>query len=236
MAYAILYFMGIFDFILHLDKHLANLISTYGTFTYVILFLIIFAETGLVITPFLPGDSLLFVVGTLSGSGFLNIWIMYPLFLLAAFLGDNVNYWIGHTLGPRVFSQKNSRIFNKTYLEKTHAYFTKHGGKTIIIARFVPIVRTFAPFVAGIGRMPYLTFISYSICGTLLWVTIFTFTGYFFGGLPIIKKNFEFAVVGVIVVSLLPMLYEYLKSKKENPTKKQLEHTNFKDIQKTFKK
>lgn len=229
--------MQIINFLLHLDKNLTYIINIFGPFTYVILFLIIFAETGLVVTPVLPGDSLLFVVGTLSGSGYLNIWIIYPLFLIAAFLGDNTNYWIGRTLGPRVFSKEKSRFFNKKYLEKTHKFFEKHGGKTIIIARFVPIVRTFAPFVAGVGKMHYLTFLSFSVFGTLLWVSIFTLAGYYFGGLPIIKKNFELAVVIVIIVSLLPLAIEYIKSKSEpKPVKPQLKQATYKDLQKTFKK
>lgn len=164
--------MEIFDFIIHFDEYLAKIIAAFGPWTYAILFIIIFAETGLVVTPFLPGDSLLFVVGTLAGSelGGLNIWIAYITLLLAAILGDTVNYWIGHKIGDKAFSKKNSRIFKREYLEKTQEFYEKHGGKTIIIARFVPIVRTFAPFVAGVGRMHYSTFISYNVIGGFIWV------------------------------------------------------------------
>jgi len=229
--------MEIFDFILHLDKHLANIIDLFGVFTYVLLFLIIFAETGFVVTPFLPGDSLLFVIGTLSGTGFLNIWIAYCTLLIAAILGDTVNYWIGHHIGPRVFTKENSKIFNKTYLEKTREFYVKHGGKTIILARFIPIIRTFAPFVAGVGRMHYKTFLFYNVFGGFIWVTSLTFAGYFFGGLLVIKNNFEYAVLGIIFVSLLPVIIEYVKHKRGSQlTKKQLEHATYKEIQKTFKK
>lgn len=205
--------MEIFDFILHLDEHLANIINLFGVFTYVILFFIVFAETGLVVMPFLPGDSLLFIVGTLAGSGYLNIWVIYFTLLIAAILGDTVNYWIGHHLGKRVFSKENSRIFNKAYLEKTQDFYAKHGGKTIILARFLPIIRTFAPFVAGVGKMHYKTFLLYNIVGAFIWVTSLTFAGYFFGGLPLIRENFEYAVIGIVFVSLVPVLIEYMKHK-----------------------
>lgn len=229
--------MELFDFFLHLDEHLANIINTFGNFTYVILFLIIFAETGLVVTPFLPGDSLLFVVGTLSGSGFLKIWVVYITLLAAAILGDTVNYWIGHHIGPRVFAKENSKIFKKAYLEKTREFYEKHGGKTIILARFLPIIRTFAPFVAGVGKMHYNTFLFYNVLGGFIWVTSLTFAGYFFGGLPFIKENFEYAVIGIILVSLLPMVIEYI-SHKRGPklSKKQMEQASYKNIQKTFEK
>ncbi len=178
------------------------------------MFLVIFAETGLVITPFLPGDSLLFILGALSGSGFLNIFVIFFTLLGAAIIGDNTNYWLGRGIGPRVFSKKQSKIFNKSYLEKTREFFAKHGRKTIILGRFIPIVRTFAPFVAGIGKMPYSTFFTFSITGNVLWVGIFTFAGFFFGGLPFIKKNFELAVIAVIIISLLPIAIEYIKHKR----------------------
>lgn len=229
--------MNILDLVLHLDKHLANVVNLYGTYTYFILFLILFAETGLVVTPFLPGDSLLFVVGTLSGGGILNIWIIYPLFMIAVFLGDNTNYWIGRRLGPKVFSKEKSRILNKEYLDKTHKFFEKYGKKTIILARFVPIVRTFAPFVAGVAKMPYLTFLAYSIGGSLLWVSLLTLAGYFFGGLPFIKKNFEFAVLAVIFISLLPMVFEFIKAKRAPAlSKEELKEANLKKFKKTIKK
>ncbi|OGE31149.1 hypothetical protein A3C59_04045 [Candidatus Daviesbacteria bacterium RIFCSPHIGHO2_02_FULL_36_13] len=206
--------MEFLELLLHLDEHLANLINQLGPLTYIVLFLIIFAETGLVVTPFLPGDSLLFVIGTLSGSGFLNIWISYFTLLAAAIVGDTVNYWVGHHIGPKVFSKQNSKFFNKAYLEKTHKFYDKYGAKTIILARFLPILRTFAPFVAGVGRMHYSTFLSFNIIGALIWVTSLTFLGYFFGGLSFIKDNFEYAVIGIIVISLLPMVIEYIKYKR----------------------
>jgi len=205
--------MEFLELLLHLDEHLANLINQLGPLTYIVLFLIIFAETGLVVTPFLPGDSLLFVIGTLSGSGFLNIWISYFTLLAAAIVGDTVNYWVGHHIGPKVFSKQNSKLFNKAYLEKTHKFYEKYGAKTIILARFLPILRTFAPFVAGVGRMDYSTFLSFNIIGALIWVTSLTFLGYFFGGLSFIKDNFEYAVIGIIIISLLPMVIEYIKYK-----------------------
>lgn len=218
--------MEIFDFILHLDEQLANLINLLGPFTYVILFLVIFAETGLVVTPFLPGDSLLFVIGTLAGGGFLDIWVIYVILLVAAILGDTVNYWAGHHLGPRVFSKENSRIFKKEYLEKTRDFYDKHGGKTIILARFLPIIRTFAPFVAGVGKMWYPTFLFYNVIGGFIWVTTLTFSGYFFGGLPIIKNNFEYAVILIVLLSLTPAFLEYVKHKRLSKTLKNLTHTN----------
>lgn len=229
--------MELFEFVLHFDEHLANIINTFGVFTYVILFLIVFAETGLVVTPFLPGDSLLFIVGTLSGSGFLNIWIVYFSLLAAAIIGDTVNYWIGHHIGERVFSKENSRIFNKAYLEKTREFYEKHGGKTIILARFLPIIRTFAPFVAGVGKMHYNTFLVYNVVGAFIWVTGFTFAGYFFGGLPVIQENFEYAVIGIIAISVIPMVIEFIKHKKgPKMSKKQMEKATYKNITDTFKK
>ncbi len=228
--------MEIFDFILHFDEHLANIINLFGPFTYLILFLIVFAETGLVVLPFLPGDSLLFIIGTLAGSGFLNIWIVYFSLLAAAILGDTVNYWIGHHFGGRIFSKENSRLFNKVYLEKTQEFYEKHGGKTIILARFIPIIRTFAPFVAGVGKMHYNTFLFYNVVGAFIWVTSLTFAGYFFGGLPFVKENFEYAVIGIVLISLFPVLIEYMKHKRESKAKKKHEETSYKEIQQTFKK
>ncbi|MBI4029403.1 MAG: DedA family protein [Candidatus Blackburnbacteria bacterium] len=206
--------MEILKFFLHLDTQLAYWINVFGPLTYVFIFLIIFAETGFVFTPFLPGDSLLFVIGTLAGSGFLNIWLVYVVLLAAAIFGDTVNYWAGHQFGTRVFTKENSKLFNKEYLKKTQEFYKKHGGKTIILARFIPIIRTFAPFVAGVGRMNYSTFFFYNVIGGFLWVTSLTFAGYFFGGLPIIKNNFEYAVVGIIFVSLIPVFTEYAKSRR----------------------
>lgn len=226
--------MDSLKFLLHLDSYMESIINSFGAFTYVILFLIIFAETGLVVAPFLPGDSLLFIVGTLSGSGFLNIWIAYFSLLVAAIFGDTVNYWIGHHFGPKVFSKKNSKLFNPEYLEKTRGFYAKYGGKTIILARFLPIIRTFAPFVAGIGKMHYGTFVLYNVVGALIWVTLFMFAGYFFGGMPLIKNNFEYAVVVIVLVSVLPVIFEYIKHKMEK--RKHLKSATFKDVNKTFKK
>jgi len=225
------------DLFLHLDEHLANIITLFGPVTYLILFGIVFAETGLVVAPFLPGDSLLFVAGTLSGAGHLNIVITYLSLLVAAILGDTVNYWVGHHIGPRVFAKENSKIFKKEYLEKTREFYEKHGGKAIILARFLPILRTFAPFVAGVGKMHYNTFLFFNVIGAFLWVTLFTFAGYFFGGLEFIQENFHYAVVVIIFVSILPMVYEYIKYKRNmHLSRRQMEHANYKDLEKTLKK
>lgn len=229
--------MDIIGFILHIDQYLAVLLDTFGAWTYVILFLIIFAETGLVITPFLPGDSLLFAVGALAGGGFLDLTTSYLILLGAAILGDTVNYWIGYRIGPKVFSKNNSRLFNKAYLEKTRGFYEKHGGKTIILARFMPIIRTFAPFVAGIGKMHYTSFLTYNVIGAFAWVTLFTMTGYFFGGIPFIQKNFEIVIIAIIFLSLMPMVIEYIKHKRgPHLTKKQLEHAGYQEIRETLDK
>lgn len=229
--------MEFFDFILHIDEYLKNIIMLFGAWSYVLLFAVIFAETGLVIIPFLPGDSLLFAVGALAGGGFLDVWAAYSIMLAAAILGDTVNYWIGHHIGPKVFTKKNSRFFNKAYLEKTREFYEKHGGKTIILARFLPIIRTFAPFVAGIGKMHYNTFLLYNIAGALAWTTTLTFAGYFFGGLPLVKANFEYVIFGIIALSLAPLIVEYIKHKRgPKISKKQLECATYKDIRETFKK
>ncbi len=201
------------DFILHIDKHLAEIIRDYGTLTYIILFVIIFVETGLVVMPFLPGDSLLFAAGAfaaLSSNQDLNIWYLLPLLFVAAFLGDTVNYMIGKAIGPRAFSGK-VKFLKKEYLDQTQAFFDKHGGKSIIYARFVPIVRTFAPFVAGVGSMNYGKFISFNIIGGLIWVLGLTLAGYFFGTIPIIRDNFETVVIGIILISILPPIIQYLR-------------------------
>lgn len=229
--------MEIFDFIFHIDKYLTNIINFLGGWTYFLLFLIIFAETGLVIAPFLPGDSLLFAVGTLAGGGMLNIWTSYLILLLAAILGDTVNYWIGHYIGPKVFNKENSRFFKKEYLEKTREFYEKYGGKTIIIARFLPIIRTFAPFVAGIGKMHYSTFFFYNIVGAFVWVSSLTFLGFYLGGLPLIKENFEYAIFGIIAISLMPMIVEYVRYKYgPKVSKKQLEHATYREVRSTLKK
>jgi membrane-associated protein len=202
------------EFFLHVDEYLAEIIAQYGVWTYALLFLIIFLETGLVVTPFLPGDSLLFAAGSFAGLGVLNPWILALLLSIAAILGDTVNYWIGHYIGPKAFSG-NFRFLKKEYLDKTHEFYEKHGGKTIILARFVPIVRTFAPFVAGVGAMTYSKFIIYNVVGGILWVNIFVWLGYFFGTLPFVQKNFELAIIAIVLISVVPMIYEFLKAKWE---------------------
>jgi membrane-associated protein len=199
------------DFFLHLDQHLSEVIQRYGTSTYALLFLIVFLETGLVVTPLLPGDSLLFAAGSFAGLGVLRLWPLFFLLCAAAILGDTVNYAIGARLGPKVFHYPKSRFFNPEHLKKTHAFYEKYGGKTIIIARFVPIVRTFAPFVAGIGEMSYARFLAYNVTGGILWVSVCLFSGYFFGNLPLVKQNFSFVVIAIVFISLLPAVIEYLR-------------------------
>jgi membrane-associated protein len=199
------------DFFLHLDRHLAEVIRQYGGYTYALLFLVIFLETGLVVAPLLPGDSLLFAAGSFAGLGALNPWLLFGLLSVAAILGDTVNYAIGAYLGPKVFHFPKSRFFNPEHLRKTHEFYEKYGGKTIIIARFVPIIRTFAPFVAGIGAMSYARFLLYNVVGGIFWVAVCVFAGYFFGNLPIVKKNFSLVILGIIVVSILPAVVEYLR-------------------------
>jgi membrane-associated protein len=221
------------DFILHFDKYLELIITQFGIFTYVILFGIIFAETGFVVTPFLPGDSLLFVAGALAAKGFIGIVPLFGAILLAAILGDTANYWIGHFIGPKVFQKKHSKIFNPAYLEKTRAFFAKYGGKTIIIGRFIPIVRTFAPFVAGVGAMHYTTFIVYNVIGGLLWVSLFIFGGFFLGSLPIVQNNFDKAIILIVVLSLLPPIIEFIKAKREG---QHAASVNFQKVEKTFEK
>lgn len=207
------YFQQLIDFILHIDAHLTELMATYGSWTYVILFLIVFAETGLVVTPLLPGDSLLFAGGALCTLGGLNVHILVGLLLVAAVLGDAVNYHIGAYIGPKVFQKENSWVFKKEYLRKTERFYQKYGGKTIIIARFVPIVRTFAPFLAGVGTMSYKKFFSYNIIGAILWVTLLTYTGYIFAEHPFVKKNFSLVILGIIVVSIIPAVIEAVRAK-----------------------
>ncbi|MEQ5225249.1 DedA family protein [Proteus cibi] len=216
------------DFILHIDAHLAELVAQYGTWVYAILFLIVFCETGLVVTPFLPGDSLLFVAGALASleTNDVNVHIIVLLLLCAAILGDAVNYSIGRLFGEKLFSQPDSKIFRREYLDKTHAFYEKHGGKAIILARFVPIIRTFAPFVAGMGKMSYRHFAFYNVTGAIAWVLLFTYAGYFFGDLDIVQKNLKLLIVAIIVISILPGVIEILrhrrasaKTKKENDNK-----------------
>jgi membrane-associated protein len=200
------------DLFLHLDEHLSAVIEAYGVWTYLFLFAIIFMETGLVIFPFLPGDSLLFAAGTFAGMGSLNIWVLLISLSVAAILGDTVNYWIGHYIGPKAFSGE-IRFLKKEYLDRTHAFYEKHGGKTIILARFIPIIRTFAPFVAGIGAMTYGHFITYNVVGGIAWVAIFTLGGYFFGSLPFVQENFTYVVMAIILISVLPGVIEFLRER-----------------------
>lgn len=202
------------DFVLHIDKNLVLIVSQYGVWTYGILFAIIFLETGLVVTPFLPGDSLIFAAGALSAGGVMSVAWIYILLVTAAIVGDTVNYWIGHYIGPKAF-EGNHRLLKKEYLHKAQAFYEKHGGAAIVLARFVPIVRTFAPFVAGVSKMNYSHFIFYNVLGGAFWVTLFLFTGYYFGNLAFVKANFEYVVFAIIVISVVPMLVEWWKARKE---------------------
>lgn len=203
------------DFILHIDQHLISLSATHGNWLYGFLFLIIFCETGLVVTPFLPGDSLLFAAGAVAALGGLNVHIMAVLLCLAAIIGDAVNFALGKYFGAKWFANPNSRIFRREYLDKTHDFYAKYGGKTIILARFVPIVRTFAPFVAGMGRMDYARFVRYNCIGAVIWVGSLCYAGYFFGRHPWVQKNFGMVVLAIIVISVLPMVYEIAKAQLE---------------------
>lgn len=199
------------DILIHLDKYMNLLIQNYGVLTYLILFIIIFCETGLVVTPFLPGDSLLFAAGTFAAIGSLDVLWLIGLLTTAAIAGDTLNYWIGGFIGPKVFHRENVRFLNKKHLERTHQFYEKYGGKTIIIARFVPIIRTFAPFVAGIGKMAYSRFIAYNISGGILWVAIFVFSGYYFGNIPAVKQNFTVVIFAIILISIMPGVVEFMR-------------------------
>ena len=201
------------DLFLHLDKHLAEVIAQYGVWTYFILFAVIFLETGVVATPFLPGDSLLFAAGTFAALGSLDVGLLMLLLSIAAILGDTLNYWIGRKVGPRVFNEK-VRFLRREHLERTRVFYERHGGKTIIIARFVPIVRTFAPFVAGVGTMQYGRFLAYNVVGGIVWVVLFVLGGYLFGNIPVVKENFTIVILAIIVVSLLPLLIEWLRHRR----------------------
>ncbi len=205
----------IVDFIIHLDKHLADLIQNYGTWTYMILFVVVFCETGLVVTPFLPGDSLLFAAGTFAALGSLKVGWLFLVLSAAAIIGDTVNYWIGHIIGPKAFHKEKARFFKREYLDRTHQFYEKYGGETIIIARFVPIIRTFAPFVAGIGKMSYWKFISYNVIGGVGWVAIFVFGGYFFGSIPLVKRHFTIIIFVIILISMIPGIVEFIRHKKK---------------------
>jgi membrane-associated protein len=204
-------FTALIDIFLHIDRHLREIIQNYGLWTYLILFTIIFLETGLVVTPFLPGDSLLFAAGTFAALGALDMMWLFVLLSIAAIAGDTVNYWIGSYTGPKIFHKDKVRFLNKEYLDRTHQFYEKYGGKTIIIARFIPIIRTFAPFVAGIGSMTYWRFISYNVIGGVAWIVLCTLAGYFFGNLPIVKENFSLVILAIIIISILPGIIEYMR-------------------------
>ena len=202
------------DFVLHLNKYLSDIISHYGAWTYGLLFFVIFMETGFVVTPFLPGDSLIFAAATFSAMGVLNPWLIFGLCALAAILGDTANYWIGHAVGFKAYTGEVKWV-KQEYMLRTHAFFEKHGGIAIFLARFVPIIRTFAPFVAGVGQMPYGHFIRWNVIGGVTWVGVFTLLGYFFGNIPFVQKNFELVIIAIIVISLIPAVSEALKARRE---------------------
>jgi membrane-associated protein len=201
----------VIDFIIHIDVHLNEIIVTYGMWTYAILFIIIFSETGLVIAPFLPGDSLLFAAGAFAASGSLDSFWLFVLLSIAAIVGNIVNYWIGYFVGPNIMQKKNIRFMNKAYLERTHKFYEKHGGKTIVIARFVPIIRTFAPFIAGVGFMTYGRFMFYNVVAGIAWVGFFIFTGYYFGNIPAVKNNFTLVIAAIIIISVIPAVVEFIR-------------------------
>lgn len=205
---------ALFNIVMHLDSHLLALTQQYGVWIYAILFLIIFGETGFVVLPFLPGDSLLFVAGALCGAGALDMTILPPLLMLAAFAGDNTNYWIGRIIGSRLVRLGDSRLIKREHLDKTHAFYKKHGGKTILFARFLPIIRTFAPFVAGIARMDYRLFLAFSALGGLFWINLFVFGGYFLGNIPFIKQNLTLMVLGIIFITLVPAMLEFVRHRR----------------------
>ncbi len=205
----------IVDFILHIDRYMNIIIQQFGLWSYLLLFIVVFCETGLVVTPFLPGDSLLFAAGAFAAIGAFDVTLLILVLSAAAILGDTANYWIGYFIGPRVFHKENVRFLNKRHLERTHEFYEKHGGKTIILARFIPIIRTFAPFVAGVGKMTYWRFITYNIAGGIAWPIIFVLSGYFFGNLPIVKRYFTLVIVAIIIISVLPIVYEVIRIRLE---------------------
>ncbi|NOT81063.1 MAG: DedA family protein [Bacteriovoracaceae bacterium] len=206
----------VIDFILHIEVHLDYMIQTYHYWTYLFLFLIIFCETGVVVFPFLPGDSLLFAIGAFAARGSFDFWTISLSLLAAAIIGDTLNYTIGKYIGPKVFDKEDSKLFNKAHLYKAHAFYEKYGAKTIIIARFIPIVRTFAPFVAGVGKMSYREFMTYNVVGAFLWIFSFIPLGYFFGNLPFVQKNFKLVIVAIIILSVLPAVFEFIREKRKN--------------------
>ncbi len=203
------------EFVLHIDRHLDGILHDYGTWTYGILFLIVFCETGLVVLPLLPGDSLLFAAGSFAARGALDPWVLFGGLAAAAIVGDNLNYWIGRRIGPRAFSGR-VRFLKLAYLERTRAFFARHGARTIVLARFVPIIRTFTPFVAGVGAMPYGRFLAFDVGGGVLWVGLFVWAGYFFGNLPVVHRNFSMVIMAIIVISALPMVVELVRSRKRS--------------------
>ncbi len=204
----------VIDFFIHLDRYLTDIIQSIGSLTYVLIFIIVFCETGLFVTPFLPGDSLIFVIGSLSAIGALNLWISTIVLMTAAIIGDTVNYHIGKYLGPKIFKKQNVRFLNRKHLDKAHKFYEKHGGKTVIIARYIPIIRTFAPFVAGMGSMSYGRFILYNIVGGVSWVSICIFSGYFFGNIPVVSENFTLVILAIVAISALPILISWISSRK----------------------
>ena len=205
---------GFIDIVLNLDRHLQWLVANYGVWVYLILFAVIYCETGFVVTPFLPGDSLLFVAGAVAAGGGLYVHALFAVLVLASFSGDNTNYWIGRFGGRRLFSRKNSRLLNPRHLERTQQFYEKHGAQTIVIARFIPIVRTFAPFVAGMGNMKYPRFVFYSFAGSVFWIGSLTYAGYYFGNLPVVRQNFSLVIVGIVLLSITPPVIEYLRSRR----------------------
>jgi membrane-associated protein len=212
MDFPILLIGKFFDFIIHIDTHLGEIINSFGGISYAILFFIIFAETGFVFTPFLPGDSLLFAAGAFAALGFFNIFFLLTILWMAAFLGDTANYWIGHFFGQKIINNPKIPLINQKHIEETQLFYQKHGGKTIFLARFIPIIRTFAPFVAGVGKMEYKKFIVFNASGGLAWIFLFTLTGYFFGNLPQVKRNFSLVVLAIILISITPIIIEILKN------------------------
>jgi membrane-associated protein len=205
---------ALWDFVVHLDAHLAAFVAQHGAWVYALLFAIVFCETGLVVTPFLPGDSLLFVVGTLAAAGGMDIRVVMGLLVAAALSGDNVNYWIGRWAGPKVFREEDSRWFNRQHLDRTHAFYERYGGQAIILARFVPIVRTYVPFVAGIGTMPYARFLAFSVAGALAWVLSLCLAGYWFGNIPAVKENLGAVIIAIVVLSVMPMAVAFLRARR----------------------
>ncbi len=205
---------GMVDFVIHIDHHLDQIITQYGTWTYLVLFTIVFCETGLVVTPFQPGYSLLFAVGAFAARGSLDLTTSMLLLTVAGILGDSVNYWIGARVGPAVFQKKDSRLFDPAHLHRAHQFYEKYGGKTIVLARFLPILRTFAPFVAGIGRMTYPKFLAYNVLGAIVWVAVFVLAGYFFGNIPVVRDNFSLVILVIIVVSVIPVVTELIRHRR----------------------